>query len=287
MGEIMKKRILLFMLGSQLLCSYDPIVNVNLQIKHAGDLGSNSTVLPTTLIYSKDTNIGQKLTYKNWFKEEWHDFPTLCTYVSEATKYVDFATRAIYTHYLRPDESIVTTITETGSHTYTSSQYLEMAESRYEAISLSESYSTSIFSTFDDIQLATSKNTATDYEFSTTIVNKYSSEKTKSYSFTSSASTTYNFHNTNNFGIYVQVEYRQKFLIHLIERKNINDVQHPNDRGVHGTDYTYTSSNTIFDKRILLLPVDQPYYCVSQYADNSQGKRVYLDKTEMNNILYY
>ena len=284
----MKKIFPLLFIGIQLLCSYDSSINVNLQTNSAGDLNSSPTVPPTTEIYSAYTNLEEKVTYKNRFKEDKESFTTLATKVRESTKYVDFATRILYTHYLSPDQSIQTTIAETSTYSYSASQYLEIAESRYNGSTLSTSFSSSAYVTFEDIINVGDESTETkSYEFSDTISNKYSSEKTKTYTFSSTSSTVYNFHNANDFGIYVQVEYRQKFIMHFIERTNINDKQHANDRGIHGTDYTYTSSCSIYDNAVLLIPVDSPYYCVSQYADNAQGKRVYLDKTEMNNILYY
>ena len=89
--------------------------------------------------------------------------------------------------------------------------------------------------------------------------------------------------------VYVKRCLRQKFKILIGFEYVVNYDKTRKGSGLFGLDdnYTYTLKNyTIKPNKVYFLPIDEPYYHISYYADDSNGNRYFVNQTNTNIIFW-
>lgn len=112
---------------------------------------------------------------------------------------------------------------------------------------------------------------------------------TSSYThFSSVISETYSIHNSNNFPIYAQLNFRQKFRLYFTVNLKYDYIVTETTTGIfQDKSWTYDHVGTNVDSvTFFLLPEDDPYFDVSKYYDDADGTKTILEKSHPS-ILYF
>ena len=234
-----------------------------------------------------------KKTYQsNWTTQapiyESFDVARFDTYTFE--KYVDLPIKTLHSRKVAAGDSVSFTIKTTQSSEESKTVTSTQATTYYWDICHSIGYSMGISLALDLINLTsgiTETNTVkVGGSFSSTISNTNSSSTKYSMVYEE----TFTFDNSNSsYDTYFDMNFRQKFQIYFTTRYNYNYEVNEWGSGLFNIDrhWSYTFKNyTPVGTYIYLIPLENPYFEVSKYYDNSKGQKEIIKSTTNNSIIY-
>ena len=196
--------------------------------------------------------------------------PGLQSNVYKFRKYIDIPIITLSNDYVNAGSTLKKTVTTTYSKTYS---YQEVYNFAYTTMStVSSSYNIGIGAKFDPINFST--GATTEFEVSQELKQELGYSTSQSYLFEQVNKENINYNNNNDFNVYFQRCYRQRYEIYFI---NVFPHEYEqrltySDTWVNKYDYLErlgkgTSCSYIFK------PIDSPYFHTSIYKDTDKGTR--------------
>lgn len=253
---------------------------------------SHSSTFGTKTLVNTNKITTKALSYKNWFKTEYnYDLTTHIVNVYSCSRYVDFNVRDVYVAKVKANDLLdFTTAYTAGTETTYQDTYYE-AYSAFESVKKTTEFKDEsgfkLGGEIAELNFSFCNNKKVEVTYSTEFSQSIQNSISSTCYYNTVIEDLYTYNNEHNYDVIYRLGYRQKFNVYYIEVLVNNPEQKKNDRGIGGTDYTYTDNFSETKTYYFFVPSDNlTYIDETIYKVDAEGNYVNIDKRIENNIVY-
>lgn len=223
---------------------------------------------------------------ENWFfgvDNSYEEIPQKFSATYKFNNYIDLPIKIVSNDRVSANSTLERHVETIYGEEYNYSEVYSFAKSSMQTVSSSFEIGLGLF--IDPLELTA--KASSEVEVSNEIRNSFTYSNNATFTFQMKTSENIVYNNENNFDVYYQRCYRQRYELYFTNVFSNNIRSYVSNQDIWGKDYTniYTNGPGI-GCYFTFKAVDIPYFHVTEYKDNSTGEREVIN-LENSNVVFF